>query len=89
MGETTNTYNMKQGLPNKDIQEDETVTDLFGNTVSSISDALENKPTLPNKWPNPDGMYSTLTELVAGAIYTDVFVIVDELLAVGNPKRFI
>ena len=87
MGEETNVYNMKQGLPNKALNEDGTVTDLFGNSVETPSIAWENKQALPNKWLNPDGTYSTLREIINGAIDTDVFVIVDTLPPVGNPKK--
>ena len=87
MGEETNVYNMKQGLPNKALNEDGTVTDLFGNSVENPSTAWENKQALPNKWLNPDGTYSTLREIIGGAIDTDVFVIVDELPSTGNPKK--
>lgn len=80
-------YNMKSALPNKVLDEDGNITDLFGNPVVATSEAYRNKPSLPNKWLNPDGTYSTLTEIIAGAIDTDVFVIVDELPEEGNPKK--
>ena len=80
-------YNMKSALPNKVLDEDGNTTDLFGNAVTPTSEAYKNKPSLPNKWLNPDGTYSTLTEIIAGAIDTDVFVIVDELPEEGNPKK--
>jgi len=80
-------YNLKSALPNKVLDEDGNTTDLFGNAVTPTSEAYKNKPSLPNKWLNSDGTYSTLTEIIAGAIDTDVFVIVDELPAEGNPKK--
>lgn len=80
-------YNMKSALPNKVLDEDGNTTDLFGNAVTPTSEAYKNKPSLPNKWLNPDGTYSTLTEIIAGAIDTDVFVMVDELPEEGNPKK--
>lgn len=80
-------YDLKSALPNKVLDEDGNTTDLFGNAVTPTSEAYKNKPSLPNKWLNPDGTYSTLTELIAGAIDTDVFVIVDELPEEGNPKK--
>lgn len=80
-------YNMKSALPNKVLDEDGNITDLFGNAVTPSSEAYKNKPSLPNKWLNPDGTYSTLTEIIAGAIDTDVFVIVDELPEEGNPNK--
>ena len=80
-------YNMKSALPNKVLDEDGNTTDLFGNPIVATSEAYKNKPSLPNKWLNPDGTYSTLTEIIAGAIDTDVFVIVDELPEEGNPKK--
>lgn len=80
-------YNMKSALPNKVLDEDGNITDLFGNPIVATSEAYKNKPSLPNKWLNPDGTYSTLTEIIAGAIDTDVFVIVDELPEEGNPNK--
>lgn len=80
-------YNMKSALPNKVLDEDGNTTDLFGNPIVATSEAYKNKPSLPNKWLNPDGTYSTLTEIIAGAIDTDVFVIVDELPEEGNPNK--
>ena len=80
-------YDSKAALPNKLILDDGTVTDIAGTPVSESTDLYKSKPALPNKWLNPDGTYSTLTELIAGAIDTDVFVIVDELPEEGNPKK--
>lgn len=80
-------FDSKQALPNKLLQSDGSVTDLAGNAVIGATPAYEGKSALPNKWLNPDGTYSTLTELIAGAIDTDVFVIVDELPEEGNPKK--
>lgn len=80
-------YKNKRALPNKMLNEDGSITDLFGNAVTPSSEAYKNKSSLPNKWLNPDGTYSTLNELIAGAIDTDIFVIVDELPEEGNPKK--
>lgn len=82
-----NAYNLKNALPNKVLDENGNTTDLFGNSVTPTSEAYVNKPSLPNKWLNPDGTYSTLTEIIGGAIDTDIFVIVEELPQVGDPKK--
>ena len=80
-------YEDKRALPNKMLNEDGSITDLLGNPVVPTNEVYKKKPALPNKWLNPDGTYSTLTELIAGAIDTDIFVIVDELPTEGNPKK--
>ena len=87
MASETNSYNMKQGLPNKMLNEDGTTTDLFGKIVQNPSKSWENKQALPNKWLNPDGTYSTLKEIIGGSIDSDIFVVVDELPEEGNPKK--
>lgn len=80
-------YDSKKALPNKLLKEDGTVTDLAGNTVIGAVDAYDNKPALPNKWLNPDGSYSTLNEIVASMIDNELFIIVDELPAVGEENK--
>jgi len=82
-----NAYDLKSALPNKVLDEDGNITDLFGKPVNPSSQAYANKVSLPNKWLNPDGTYSTLTEIIGGAIDTDVFVIVEELPETGDPKK--
>ena len=80
-------YDSKPALPNKLLKEDGTITDLAGNSTIGAVDAYENKPALPNKWLNPDGSYSTLNEIIAGLIDSDIFVIVDELPATGETSK--
>lgn len=80
-------YELKSALPNKSYNEDGTTTDLLGNPVQNPVQAYENKQALPNKWLNPDGSYSTLLELINGAIDTDIFVVVDELPETGEPNK--
>ena len=80
-------YELKSALPNKSYNEDGTTTDLLGNPVQNPVKAYENKQALPNKWLNPDGSYSTLLELISGAIDTDIFVVVDELPETGEPNK--
>ena len=80
-------YTLKSALPNKMVDEDGDITDLFGNKISSMDDTYAKKSALPNKWINADGSYSTLQELLAGGIDTDIFVIVSELPSEGNPKK--
>lgn len=72
-------YNLKSSLPNKLLQDDGKITDMFGNTVTNAVDAYNSKPALPNKFLNPDGTYSTLNEIIAGSVDTDIFIVVDEL----------
>lgn len=80
-------YELKSALPNKSYNEDGTTTDLLGNVVQNPVPEYENKQSLPNKWLNPDGSYSTLLELISGAIDTELFVVVDELPATGKPNK--
>ena len=80
-------YEFKKSLPNKLVQEDGTITDITGKPVENASDAYDSKPALPNKFLNPDGTYSTLNEIIASMIDTDIFIIVDELPAQGNPQK--
>ena len=80
-------YDSKKALPNKLLKEDGSVTDLAGNVVIGAVDAYDNKPALPNKWLNPDGSYSTLNEIVASMIDNELFIIVDELPAVGEENK--
>lgn len=82
-------YELQSSLANKSMNPDGTVTDLAGNPVdpATADEGWLNKPSLPNKWLNPDGSISTLSEIVASIVDTDIFVIVDELPASGNPKK--
>lgn len=80
-------YDLKSALPNKVLDENGNITDLFGNSVEPSSQAYMNKPSLPNKWLNADGTYSTLVELISQAIDTDIFVIVTELPTVGEENK--
>lgn len=80
-------YDSKSALPNKLIKEDGTITDLMGNVVTDSTEVYDNKIALPNKFLNPDGSYSTLQEIIAGAIDTDIFIIVQELPATGEENK--
>ena len=80
-------FESKQALPNKLLQADGTVTDLAGNPVVGATDVYENKSALPNKWINPDGSYSTLAEIVASMVDTDLFIVVDTLPATGETNK--
>lgn len=80
-------YNLKPALPNKMLNEDGSVTDLLGNPVVPTSEAYKNKPSLPNKVLNPDGTYSTLSEIIGGSAGKDLFIVVDELPAEGEPNK--
>lgn len=85
--EPTYIFNSKKGLPNKLLQQDGTVTDMTGNQVINPDSGWEAKQALPNKWLNPDGTYSTLNEIIASAVDTGIYVIVDELPAEGDPQK--
>ena len=80
-------YQLKSALPNKSYNEDGTTTDLLGNVVQNPVPEYENKQSLPNKWLNPDGSYSTLLELISGAIDTELFVVVEELPESGQTNK--
>lgn len=80
-------YKSKKALPNKVLQEDGIITDLLGNRVISTSDAYDSKPALPNKWLNADGTYSTLMEILADAIDTELYIVVNELPASGDTNK--
>lgn len=80
-------YELKKSLPNKMVNENNTITDLAGNVVTNAVTEYENKPALPNKWLNPDGTYSTLADILSGMIDTDLFIVVEELPASGNVNK--
>lgn len=80
-------YELKKSLPNKMVNENNTITDLAGNAVTNAVTEYENKPALPNKWLNPDGTYSTLNEIIASMVDTSIYVVVDELPSDGNIQK--
>ena len=80
-------YELKKSLPNKMVNENNTITDLAGNPVTNAVIEYENKQALPNKWLNPDGTYSTLADILSGMIDTDLFIVVEELPASGNVNK--
>lgn len=82
-------YKYKNSLPNKLIQDDNSVTDITGKPVDLESSVQEyqNKPALPNKFLNPDGSYSTLNEIIASMVDTDVFTPVNSLPETGDEKK--
>jgi len=85
--EATYILDSKKGLPNKLLQADGSITDMLGNAVVNGDKSWEAKPAIPNKFLNPDGTYSTLNEILSGAIDTDIFVVVDELPATGDEQK--
>lgn len=85
MGEAI--FKSKKALPNKLMQEDGSITDMLGNPVTDSVAEYDSKTSLPNKWMNPDGSYSTLNEIIAGAIDTDLFIVVTELPEVGEENK--
>lgn len=80
-------FDSKQALPNKMLQADGSVTDLVGNPVVDSVEAYNSKPALPNKWLNPDGTYATLADILADIIDTEMFIVVEELPASGDPNK--
>lgn len=48
---------------------------------------FDSMKAIPNKFLNPDGSYSTLTEILAGALDTDLFIVVDELPEIGEANK--
>ena len=80
-------YKNKPALPNKLLQKDGSITDLVGNPVTNATDVYNSKRALPNKWLNPDGTYSTLAEILSGSIGADLFIVVEELPATGEPNK--
>ncbi len=80
-------FNSKPALPNKLLNEDGITTTLAGETVTDAVAEYDSKPALPNKFLNPDGSYSTLSEIVSKMVDTDIFIIVDELPASGDPQK--
>lgn len=80
-------YENKRALPNKMLNEDGSVTDLFGNPVVPTNEAYKKRSALPNKWLNADGTYSTLQEILGGAIDTDIFIVVEELPQTGEENK--
>lgn len=89
MSDDTNTavFNSMKSLPNKLLQDDGSITDITGKAVVASSLAYASKKALPNKFLNPDGTYSTLDEIFADIVDSDLFIIVDELPAEGDPKK--
>lgn len=85
--DATYILNSKVALPNKLLQSDGTITDITGNVVVNAVDEYNAKIALPNKFLNPDGTYSTLNEIISSMVDTDIFVVVDELPAEGNPQK--
>ena len=82
-----NAYDLKQSIPNKVVQDDGTVTDIFGKAIASQEIGYRSRRSLPNKWLQPDDTYVTLQEIIAGAIDTDIFIIVNELPETGEANK--
>lgn len=79
--------NSKSALPNKLLQDNGTITDITGKIVATSVDSYKAKPALPNKFLNPDGTYSTLNEIIASMVDTDLFIMVNELPAKGENNK--
>lgn len=77
----------KLAIPNKLLQEDGTITDLVGNSIDHPVDEYEFRPALPNKFLNPDGSYSTLSEILGKIVDTTLFIVVDILPETGDPTK--
>lgn len=82
-----NSYDLSKSIPNKLLNEDDTITDLLGNEVSNQVLEYKNRPAIPNKVLNPDGSYSTLDALLGKIIDTTIFIVVDTLPETGSPNK--
>lgn len=80
-------YKLKNSIPNKLIRDDGTITDITGKAVSESVKEYDDKPALPNKFMNPDGTYSTLNEIIASMVDTEIFVPVTELPEIGKDNK--
>ena len=80
-------YDSKRSLPNKLLNEDGSITDLMGNSVTPTSDIWKSKKSLPNKFLNADGTYSTLQEIISGSIDTNIYAVVEELPESGDSNK--
>jgi len=89
MSENSNdlAYTLKNSIPNKLIQDDGTVTDITGKTITESVHEYNDKPALPNKFMNADGSYSTLNEIIASMIDVDIFVPVQKLPETGEDNK--
>lgn len=85
--EATYIFDSKKSIPNKLLQEDGTITDFLGNIVTNPVDIYNSKVAIPNKFLNSDGTYSTLSEIIAGAVDTELFIVVEELPPTGEPNK--
>lgn len=83
----TNVYPYKNALPNKMLDDNGNIKTISGNSVLTSVPEYENAVSLPNKFLNPDGSYSTLNEILAGVVDTDLFVPVEILPETGDPKK--
>lgn len=83
----TNVYPYKNALPNKMLDDNGNVKTISGNSVLTSVPEYENAVSLPNKFLNPDGSYSTLNEILAGVVDTDLFVPVEILPETGDSKK--
>ena len=82
-----NSYDLSKSIPNKLLNEDDTITDLLGNEVSNQVLEYKNRPAIPNKVLNPDGSYSTLDALLGKIVDTTIFIVVDTLPEEGEKNR--
>ena len=83
----TNVYPYKNALPNKRLDDNGNIKTISGNSVLTSVPEYENAISLPNKFLNPDGTYSTLNEILADVVDTDLFVPVETLPETGDPKK--
>ena len=52
-----------------------------------MNTVYDSKRAIPNKFLNEDGSYSTLQDLVGGAISGDLFIVVEELPETGEENK--
>lgn len=60
----SDSYDLKQSIPNKVYNEDGTITDLLGNPIDVTNEAYKNMPAIPNKVLMPDGTIAKLTDIL-------------------------
>lgn len=80
-------YTLKKALSNKMMDENGNIKTMSGDIVFNSVVEYNNRPALPNKFLNPDGSYSTLNEILAGIVDVDLFVPVETLPEIGDPKK--
>ena len=83
-------YDLAKAIPNKLLNEDGSITDLNGNSVTSSNDAYKLAKAIPNKVLNSDGTYSKLSDIIGGgggSVSAGIFIVVDTLPDTGEANK--